>query len=360
MSLMWRTSEPNCHTSQWQSKHATINGLNLKCKFEREQIVSILKIGIWPFRTPRNIANVVICALVLAFVGQTQSFEATSQRSFQSPQAGVTALIDAVKANDEPTLHAIFGPAGSKLLSSGDTVADAQSRATFCNAYDISSKIILNGETQATLVIGKDEWPMPIPLVKYPDGWRFDTVKGKDEILKRRIGRNEFEAIQVCTAIVDAQREYAAWRPNGDSIPVYATRFISHPGKFDGLYWPTKKGEAPSPLGALLAVAADEGYERPGILRRAPYHGYYYRILTSQGKDAPGGEQNYLVNGKMIGGFAVIAYPARYRASGVMSFLVNHDGVIYEKNLGNKTRTIAATTTTFNPVADWKKSGLIK
>jgi hypothetical protein len=230
----------------------------------------------------------------------------------------------------------------------------------FSKAYDEANKVVLESEAQATLVIGKDEWPMPIPLVKYPDGWRFDTVKGEDEILKRRIGRNELETMQVCLAIVDAEREYAARHLDSGGVAVYASRFTSSQGKRDGLYWPAQANEAPSPLGALLANAADEGYARPGVLRREPYHGYYYRILTGQGEDAPDGARDYLVKGKMIGGFAVIAYPARYGASGVTSFLVNHDGVIYEKDLGQNTKTVAAAITTFNPGAGWKKPEQIK
>ncbi len=264
-------------------------------------------------------------------------------------------MIKAIKANDEPALRAIFGPEGSKLLSSGDAVADEHSRATFSKAYDEANKVVIESEAQAILLIGKDEWPMPIPLVKYPDGWRFDTVKGRDEILKRRIGRNELETMQVCLAIVDAEREYATRHLDSDGVPVYASRFTSRPGKRDGLYWPTQANEAPSPLGALLANAADEGYARRGVLQREPYHGYYYRILTGQGEDPPNGARDYLVKGKMIGGFAVIAYPARYGASGVMSFLVNHDGVIYQKDLGPNAKTVAATITTFNPGAGWKK-----
>jgi len=305
--------------------------------------------------TCKYLARTMICIFGLAFIAPIGSFAEAAQQSFESPQAGVTALIKAVKANDKSALRAIFGHEGSKLLSSGDAVADAHGRATFIKAYDEANILELEGETQATLIIGKDKWPMPIPLVKYPDGWRFDTVKGKDEILKRRIGRNELETMQVCLAIVDAEREYTTRHLDSDGVPVYASRFTSSPGKRDGLYWPTKANETPSPLGALLANAADEGYTHRGLLRRKPYHGYYYRILTSQGKDAPDGARDYLVKGKMIGGFAVLAYPARYGASGVMSFLVNYDGVIYENDLGKKTKTVAATITTFNPGAGWKK-----
>ncbi len=336
-------------------ENATINDLNMKCK-SKGKAVNISQAIFFRMNTCWRIAQTIICALGLAFVATTESFAAASQQSFESPQAGVAALIKAVKANDKPALRAIFGPEGSKLLSSGDAVADAHSRAAFSKSYSEANKVVLDGEAQAILVVGKDEWPMPIPLVRYPDGWRFDTVKGKDEILKRRIGRNELETMQVCLAIVDAEREYAARHLDSSGVPVYASRFTSSPGKRDGLYWPTKANEAPSPLGALLATAADEGYAQPGVLQRKPYDGYYYRILSSQGEDAPGGAQDYLVKGKMIGGFAVIAYPARYGASGVTSFMVNYDSVIYEKDLGKNTKAIASAVTTFNPGAGWKKT----
>ena len=338
---------------------ATVSDLNMQCKRE-EQVVNISQTIFWRMSAYRHVARTIICALGLAFITQTETFAAASQQAFDSPQAGVTALIRAVKANDKPALRAIFGPEGSKLLSSGDAVADAHSRAAFSKSYDEANKMVLEGEAKATLVIGKDEWPMPIPLLKYPDGWHFDTLMGKDEILKRRIGRNEIETMQVCLAIVDAEREYAARHLDSDGVPVYASRFTSSPGKRDGLYWPTRANEVSSPLGELLANAADEGYAHPGVLQREPYHGYYYRILTGQGEDAQDGARNFLVKGRMIGGFAVIAYPARYGASGVTSFIVNQDGVIYEKDLGKNTKTVAASIMTFNPGAGWKKSEPIK
>jgi Protein of unknown function (DUF2950) len=338
-------------------QNAMTNELNTRYKREGKA-VNISQTIFWRKSTCRHIARIIICALGLAFIAPTESF-AAAQKSFESPQAGVTALITAMRANDEYALQAIFGAGGSKLLRSGDAVADALNRAAFSKSYDEANKVVLESEEQATLLIGKDEWPMPIPLVKYPDGWRFDTVKGKDEILKRRIGHNELETMQVCLAIVDAEREYAARYLDSDGVPVYASRFTSSPGKHDGLYWPTQPNEARSPLGALLASAADEGYARSGILRHEPYHGYYFRILT-QGEDAPNGTQDYVIKGKMIGGFAVIAYPARYGASGIKSFLVNHDGVIYEKDLGQNTKAAAAAITTFTPRTGWTKLDQVK
>jgi hypothetical protein len=194
---------------------------------------------------------------------------------------------------------------------------------------------------------------MPIPLVKSPAGWRFDTTQGEQEILNRRIGRNELAAIQVCLGIVDAAHEYAALDLDGDGIPEYASKFVSTQGKHDGLYWPTKADEPPSPLGPLLAAATSEGYTDSVSKPLAPYHGYFYKILTKQGKDAPGGAYDYRVKGHMIGGFAVIAYPARHGVSGVMSFQVNQDGMVYEHNLGESTTAIASKMTAFNPDASW-------
>lgn len=284
---------------------------------------------------------------------------AASQKSFASPEAGMTALVEAVKIHDQPMLRAILGPRASVLMSSGDPVADQQNREAFITAHSEANKVVLEGDSQAVLVIGHDEWPMPIPLVKSPAGWRFDTSQGEQEILTRRIGRNELAAIQVCLGIVDAAHEYAALDMDGDGIPEYATQFVSTPGKRNGLYWETKADEPLSPLGPLLAAAASEGYSNSVSKPFAPYHGYFYRILTKQGKDAPGGAYDYLIKGRMIGGFAVIAYPARYGVSGIMSFLVNQDGVVYERNLGKNTMAIASKTTTFNPDANWRQVPLL-
>lgn len=275
------------------------------------------------------------------------------QKSFESPEAAVSALVEAVRADDKKAMQSILGPRSRKLVNSGDAVADTKRSEAFVKGYDKANKIVLDGDTRATLVIGSDEWPLPIPLVKHGDRWRFDTGQGEREILARRIGANELAAIQVCLAIVDAENEYAAQVSSGDGVPHYAARFLSTPGKQDGLYWQSQADGTPSPLGPLLAAAATEGYTESGSRVLAPYHGYYYKILTSQGANAPGGAYDYLVKGKMIGGFAVLAYPAGYGSSGVMSFMVNHEGVVYEKNLGRKTTAVAAEITSFNPDASW-------
>jgi hypothetical protein len=271
-------------------------------------------------------------------------------------EAGVTALVEAVKSNDQSTLLAILGTHGSKLISSGDAVADERNREAFIKAYGEANKLVLEGDQHAALVIGKDEWPLPIPLVKSHDaGWRFDTRKGEAEILTRRIGRNELAAIQVCLAIVDAQREFAVRDSDGDGLREYAAKMTSSPGQRDGLYWPTAEDEALSPLGPLLAAAAQDGYLSPNTGSLEPYHGYFYKILTRQGAHAPGGRYDYFVQGQMVAGFALLAWPARYGASGIVSFIVSQDGSVYQKNLGRKTSALAPALGSFDPDASWKR-----
>jgi hypothetical protein len=280
-----------------------------------------------------------------------------AQKSFASPAEAVAAMVGAVRANDATKLRAILGPGGGKLIISGDTVADEQHRKEFVANYDASNQLRLEGDARAILLVGKDDWPLPIPLVKSAGDWRFDTRQGTEEILKRRIGRNELAAMEVCRAIVDAQREYVAKDQDRNGLLEYAVKFVSAPGKRDGLYWESNAdGSDPqSPLGPLVAAAARDGYPRPATLELAPYHGYYYRLLTRQGKDAPGGALDYMVKGKLIGGFAVVAYPARHGASGIMTFLVNHDGVIHEKDLGKNTAALAEKMTSFDPDPGWKR-----
>ena len=250
-------------------------------------------------------------------------------------------------------LATVLGPDGDAIVSSGDKVADAMTRQKFVAAYEAKHKITMEGDNKATLVIGQEDYPLPIPLFRKDGMWRFDTTAGREEILARRIGRNELDAIQSCLAYVDAQNDYAAKDRTGAGKGVYAQRIVSSPGKKDGLYWPTSQGEEVSPLGELIAEATAQGY-RAGA-GRTPYHGYYFKILTKQGKAAAGGRLNYVVRGKMIGGFALVAYPAQYRNSGVMTFIVNYAGAVFQKDLGPNTAKLAEQITSYNPDRSWQK-----
>ena len=281
---------------------------------------------------------------------------APQQKSFSSPEDAVKATIQAARDNNDKEMIAIFGPGGKDLIFSGDPVADKERRAKFVQAYDEKSSLVAQGENRI-LVIGKSDWPFPIPLVKKGEGWIFDTEKGRQEILDRRIGENELFTIQALLAVVDAQREYATKDRDKNALLEYAQKFISDPGKRNGLYWQTKAGEPESPLGPIMARARTEGYQgKPASGAPVPYHGYYYRILTGQGKNAPGGAYSYLVKGKMIGGFAVVAYPAQYGNSGVMTFIVNHEGKVYQKDLGKNTAAIAQSMKEYNPDKTWTEA----
>jgi len=304
-----------------------------------------------------RLALALTAAHAAAAIGQSAAMGMAAPQSFATPEAGAKALAQAVKANDLDALQAIFGADASRLLHSGDDVADAHNRQRFSMAYNEAHKLVSHGAESETLVVGKDQWPMPIPLVKHGGGWMFDTLAGEDEILRRRIGRNELSAMRVCEAIVAAEHQYATQHLDGDGMPVYTARMASSPQRHDGLYWPTPASEQPSPLGLLLANAAAEGYDNAKDEPLAPYHGYYYRILTRQGKAAAGGERDYVVHGKLMGGFAVLAYPAQYRASGVMSFIVDREGAIYAKDLGADTEQIVASLTSFDPDPSWKHDG---
>jgi hypothetical protein len=280
-----------------------------------------------------------------------------AQKTFATPGAAVDALIAANRGNHLRKLLAILGTEGAKLIHSGDPVADRRGRRLFVAAYDQSHKLERDGERKATLIVGADEWPLPIPLVREHARWRFDTKAGEDEILNRRIGRNELNVIEVCRAYVEAQREYAAKKLGPGGGAEFAQHFMSKTGQRDGLYWPVKAGEEESPLGLLIARARAAGY-RPGTPhpKPRPYYGYYFHILTQQGQNAPGGAKNYVVNDHMTGGFALIAYPATYGDSGIMTFIVNQDGIVYQKNLGPDATRIAAAITQYDPDESWQIS----
>jgi len=274
-----------------------------------------------------------------------------ARQAFATPEQAAAALANAVRSEDLTQIHSVLGPGSGKVIHSGDPVQDAAGRKRFLEAYEKSVKIEPSGDAKVTLLIGSEEFPFPFPLVKTASGWKFDSKAGAEEVLNRRIGRDERSAIQVCLAYVDAQREYATKDRDKDGLLEYAHKFISTPGEHDGLYWETREGEAVSPLGPLSTRAREQGYAN-----FEPYHGYYYKILTAQGADNPGGAYSYIVRGKMIGGFALVAYPARWGASGVMTFICNHQGVVYEKNLGKGTVVIAERMTRYNPDDSWTKT----
>lgn len=280
---------------------------------------------------------------------------ATNQMTFSSPQEAVKVLVDTLKNNDTKKLMEILGPAAKPLLESGDAVEDQENRNRFLKAYEEGNKLEKSGDTKFVLAVGRDQWQFPIPLIKETNSWYFDTEAGKEEILNRRIGRNELSAIQAVLAYVEAQSEYYLANPQQDKLLSYAQKFMSAPNKHDGLYYPVKAGEQASPLGEIYAKAQAAGYgdKKEGSKSQA-YYGYYYRIIKSQGPDAPGGAYDYVVQGKMIGGFALIAWPATYNNSGVMTFMVNQDGIVYEKDLGPDTAEVAQKINTFNPDKTWK------
>jgi Protein of unknown function (DUF2950) len=274
------------------------------------------------------------------------------QSTFRSSQEAVDALVTAVRSGKPDDIVAVLGPEGRELVSSGDNVADAAARDRFIKAYDEAHKIEQAADNRAVLVVGADDFPFPIPLVEATGAWRFDTAAGKEEILDRRIGANELAAVEVVRAYVDAQREYAEADRDGNG-PQYARHLMSTEGKRDGLYWPTAEGETESPIGPLVGKARAEGYTRHSGAP-TPYHGYVFRILTDQGSNAEGGARDYIVGGRMIGGFGLVAAPAQYGNSGVMSFIVNQDGKVFERDLGTDTEDLAASMTNFNPDSSWK------
>jgi hypothetical protein len=283
-----------------------------------------------------------------------QGAEAQSQQAtYKSPQEAVEALLAAVKSDSTDAIVAVLGRKGRELASSGDPVADAAAREHFESAYAESHDLKKEGDSRAVLLIGKDEFPFPVPIVADVGAWRFDTEAGAVEILDRRIGENELAAIEVLRAYVDAQREYAEVDRDGKGVQ-YAHKLLSSEGKKDGLFWPTAEGEAQSPFGPLVAEARAEGYRRKAD-GPTPYHGYLFKVLTAQGKDARGGARDYVIGGRMIGGFGLVAAPAAYGNSGVMTFMVDHDGVVFQKDLGPETPRVAATMGRFNPDSTWTK-----
>jgi hypothetical protein len=307
-------------------------------------------------------------AIIIAFLSSllllsdgvdAASFPKSRQQTFVSPEEAVAAMFEAMKSNDTKALSAIFGPDGKQLISSGDEMLDQEDREAFLASYLEKNQLKKIGDMNAILHTGNNNWPFPVPLVKKGQAWHFDSKAGKEEVLNRRIGRNELNAVQVCLAYVDAQKEYVLGDHDGDGYFEYAQQFVSDPGKKNGLYWQTREGEKTSPLGPAIAMASQKGYKKMSKAALAsgsplPYHGYYYKILKAQGKNTPGGAYDYIANGKMIGGFALVAYPAIYGYSGIMTFIVHMDGIVYEKNFGMNTAKAAEALTEFDPDKTWK------
>jgi hypothetical protein len=302
-----------------------------------------------------NVAVFMILVIAgIMFNACSEAENKNGQKSFASPAEAVTALINAVKQDDTQELLAITGPEGEEIVSSGDDVADKADRARFVEAYEAMNRLDQEGPEIAILIVGEDEWPFPIPVVKAGEGWHFDVEAGKEELLNRRIGRNELNVIKVMNAYVDAQREYAGEDRDGDGVREFAQKFPSDEGKQDGLYWPVKEGEEMSPMGPFVAQAIKEGYRKEDEGPTA-YHGYYYKILKAQGASAPGGAYDYVVKDNMILGFGLVANPAEYGASGIMTCIINQQGIVYEKDLGEETETIVEGMEAYDPDETWKK-----
>jgi len=285
--------------------------------------------------------------------GSASETAAPLQQVYPSPEAAAQDLIAALETKDRETIHAVLGPDVSQL-GSGDPVADADEREDFLAAARLRHRIAYEDDRTAYMEIGAEDWRLPIPIVKEDSGWRFDTQEGVEEYLDLRVGRNELHTIATMRAYVDAQYEYAAANPTGGNVRQFAQRFTSSEGQRDGLYWPAEPGEPESPFGPLMAEAVEEGYFKSPSSEPAPYHGYFFRILTAQGEHAPGGALPYVINGRMTRGFGLLAYPAAYGNSGIMTFMVNHRGIVYQKDLGEDTPTLADRIIAYDPDGSWQ------
>jgi hypothetical protein len=289
---------------------------------------------------------------VPAALAETKSTEALN---FPTPDDAAKALLEAARSDDRQQIIALFGSHDADLLSSGDEVEDKNNRTEFVTLAQEKMTVEKISDDKAIIHVGKTDWPFPIPLVKNSNSWRFDAQQGRQEILNRRIGRNELSTLAAIRGYEEAQFDYAISDRDGDGVSEYAQKLQSEPGKFDGLYWEAENGQPQSPLGPLFAEAKSEGYKIKGATGKpVPYHGYYYRILTRQGGNVPGGKYDYIINGNMIAGFALVAFPAQYGSSGIMTFVTNHQGKIFQKDLGPKTDQIARNMKEYNPDSKWE------
>jgi hypothetical protein len=297
--------------------------------------------------------SILLLAIGAATAGGTVSFAqaAAGQTTFPTASAAAAALVAACRSNDDTKLASILGPAGKDLISSGDPVADKKSQLSFAKSYATKHSLTAEGQGVETLVVGANDWPMPIPIVRDGEAWYFDSARGHDEIIDRRVGEGELGAIAVCEGYVDAQNMYAAKGHDGLPKGLYAQKLVSDPGKQNGLFWEPKPGQPESPLGPAVAAANAEGYTGGAA---APYHGYYYKLLKEQGANAEGGAKSYLVDGKLSGGFALLAYPANYGNTGIMTFIVNQAGQVLQKDLGDDTVNLARQITAYDPDNTWE------
>jgi hypothetical protein len=299
---------------------------------------------------------IIAAALLMSSALALVAAEPPGAKVYPTALAAADALLVAGSQKDTAALLEVLGPAGKEVIFSGDDTMDRSNREVFILAAQDKTTLYSLSPGTVFLMVGDDDWPFPVPIVKGEKGWTWDVAAGKEEVLSRRIGRDEISAINLCKAFVEAQREYALANPNAKRVGVYAQRFLSSEGKRDGLYWPVKEGEPPSPFGPLVAKAALDGYNTtpPASSGPRPFYGYHFKILKSQGKDAPGGAKDYVKDGEMTGGFAMVAWPAEYGNSGVMTFLVNQTGIVFEKDLGAKTGEVAKAMEAFNPDLTWK------
>jgi hypothetical protein len=345
-------------------------GTNMKLETGNSKIY--YPAGIFPRFTVTALAALGLCATLAA--GQSTTQKSTSaapasstrrasvappqpgQQTFSSAAEATHALVVAIKSDDQAALLKVLGSNAKDIVHSGDDAEDENDRDQFLNKYQEMHRLVTEPDGTTTLYIGAENWPTPIPLVHKGSSWYFDTAAGKQEILYRRVGKNELAVIQTCSGLVDAEKEYYAQPHDGQQEHEYAQKFFSDAGKQNGLYWETASGETNSPIGPLVAVAAIEGYPQPPDRELEPFQGYYFRILKAQGAKAPDGAHSYIADGKMTRGFAFVAYPAEYRSSGVMTFIVDKDGIVYEKDLGPKTAAIAKAMTKYDPDSTWRKA----